>query len=403
MFELEEMHGGPAASIKVAGVGGAGCNVVNNMVASNIRGVEFIAVNTDSQTLENSLAGRRVQIGKALTRGLGAGSRPEVGRDAALEDRDELAQVLAGADMVFITAGMVGGTGTGAAPIVAEVAKELGALAVAVVTRPFFYEGGRRRANADYGVAELQERVDTLIVLPNDKISLVVEKGTSLLESFSKANDVLRHAVQGISDLVLVPGLINLDFADVSAVMAGSGRAVIGMGIGSGQGAAREASKRAVLNPLFENNSIDGASGVLINITGGLNLALSDVEEAAAAIHDSADQDANIILGAVVDPQIEDEVRVTVVATGFKDEKKRAQVPSVKKWSAAPQEPPVQLKAAEPAAAAPAAARPLASEHAAEADPVLAPATLPARYEDPLDIPAFLRKSLRPELRQAVR
>jgi cell division protein FtsZ len=395
MFELEEVNGGPVANIKVVGVGGAGCNVVNNMIASNIKAVEFIAMNTDAQTLDNSLALRKVQIGRTVTRGLGAGSRPEIGRESALEDRDEIADTLAGADMVFITAGMGGGTGTGAAPIVADIAREQGSLTVAVVTRPFFYEGGRRRANADYGISELQERLDTLIILPNDKISLAVDKGTSLLESFSVANNVLRHAVQGVSDLVLVPGLINLDFADLNAIMASAGRAVIGMGIGSGEGGAHEAAKKAVLNPLFENNSIDGASGVLINITGGLELALSDVQEATATIYDSAIEDANIIVGAVIDPDLRDEVRVTVIATGFKDEKRKAQLPNVKKWSAA-KESPVSLKGADRAPAKPVSSGP--------PKPAMPPKpAAPSKYEDPLDIPTFLRKTIKPEVKQAAR
>ncbi len=335
MFEFDETPGGQA-SIKVVGVGGGGGNVVNNMVASNIRAVEFVAVNTDAQALENSVATRKIQIGKNTTRGLGAGSNPEIGRDSAQEDREEIADALEGADMVFITAGMGGGTGTGAAPVVAEIAKELGALTIAVVTRPFFYEGGRRKANADYGVAELRDRVDTLIVIPNDRIAMVVEKGTSILESFSIANDVLKHSVQGISDLILVPGLINLDFADLKTIVKDSGRAVIGMGIsGKGEGSAHDAAKKAILNPLLENNSIDGAQGILINITGGIELALSDVQEATAAIFDSADEEANIIVGAVIDPELKDEVRVTVIATRFKADEPKVQLPQVKKWTAA--------------------------------------------------------------------
>jgi cell division protein FtsZ len=333
MFELEEVRGGQA-NIKVVGVGGAGGNVVNNMIASNIKGVEFIAINTDTQVLETSLATERVQIGGALTRGLGTGAKPEIGRQAAVDDREQLAEVLAGADMIFITAGMGGGTGTGAAPVLAEVAREQGALTVAVVTKPFFYEGGRRRLNAEQGIEELEKNVDTLIVIPNDRISLAVAKGTSLIESFSIANDILRHAVQGISDLILVPGLINLDFADVKTIMSNAGRAVIGMGVGQGEEGAREAAKRAILNPLLENTSIDGSNGILINITGGLELALKDVEEATSPIFDSADENANIIVGAVIDPEIKDDVRVTVIATGFKEKAEKVQLPQVKKWTA---------------------------------------------------------------------
>ena len=371
MFEFEETVGGQMASIKVVGVGGAGGNVINNMVASNIKGVEFIAVNTDAQSLENSMAMHRVQIGETITRGLGAGSKPEIGRESALEDKGRIVEALEGADMVFVTAGMGGGTGTGAAPIVTEVAKAQGALTVAIVTRPFFYEGGRRRVNADHGIAELQEKVDTVIIIPNDRIGLVAEKGTPLLEAFSVANDVLRHAVQGISDLVLVPGLINLDFADVKTVMNNSGRAVIGMGTASGENAAHEASKKAVINPLIENNSIEGAAGILINITGGLKMALSDVQEATAPVFDSASEDANIIVGAVVDPDIKDEVRVTVIATGFKDMNQKAQVEDVKKWNSVPRR---------------------GSERvlAKSVEPVVDETS-----ENPIDIPTFLRKPLR--------
>lgn len=370
MFEFEETIGGNGANIKVVGIGGAGGNVINNMVASNIKGVEFIAVNTDAQSLESSMATCKVQIGETITKGLGAGSKPEIGRESALEDRERIVDSLDGADMVFITAGMGGGTGTGASPIVAEVARDQGALTVAIVTRPFFYEGGRRRVNADHGIAELQDRVDTVIIIPNDRIGLVAEKGTPLLEAFAVANDVLRHAVQGISDLILVPGLINLDFADVKAVMHEAGRAVIGMGVASGEGAAHEASKKAVLNPLLENNSIDGALGILINITGGLKMALSDVQEATAPIFDSASEDANIIVGAVVDPDIRDEVRVTVIATGFKDMNQKTQMEDVKKWNAVPRR---------------GSERVLSKALNAAVD-------MPS--EDSLDIPTFLRKPL---------
>jgi cell division protein FtsZ len=386
MFELEEiMGGGQTAKIKVVGVGGAGGNVVNNMIASTIRAVDFVAVNTDAQSLETSMAHTKVQIGKAITRGLGAGSKPETGRESALEDQDAIAEALGGADMVFITAGMGGGTGTGAAPVVADIAKGQGALTVAVVTKPFFYEGGRRKQNADYGVAELQDIVDTLIVIPNDRIAMVVEKGTPLLESFAVANDVLKHSVQGISDLILVSGLINLDFADVKTIIEGAGRAVIGMGVGTGEGAGHEAAKRAILNPLLENNSIDGASGILINITGGLKMALNDVQEATAPIFDSADEEANIIVGAVVDPDLGDEVRVTVIATGFKQEQPKVELPRVRKWAAQPQ--PVSMKGSE---------RVLAKRLVADTDGA-------GGGEEPLDVPTFLRKSVHAEARTGSR
>jgi cell division protein FtsZ len=387
MFELNDFtaktNGGPVASIKVVGVGGAGGNVINNMIASSITSVDYVAVNTDLQVLETSMATHKVQIGKSITRGLGAGSKPEIGRQSALEDRDAIAERLAGADMVFITAGMGGGTGTGAAPVVAEIARETGALTVAVVTRPFFYEGGKRKRNAAEGIEALQGKLDTLIVIPNDRIGLVAERGTPLLESFSIANDVLRNAVKGITDLILVPGLINLDFADVSTVMEGAGRSVIGMGMGRGENAAHEAAKRAILNPLLENTSIDGASGILINITGGLDLSLDDVHEATGPIFDTADEDANIIMGAVVDPDLKGEVKVTIIATGFESEDKKAEIPNVKKWSAPKPMP-----------------TPTVRTGVRGSDRILAKtlyetqtmSTRSAGEEDLLDIPTFLRK-----------
>lgn len=338
MFELEEVRR-PAARIKVVGVGGAGGNAVNNMVASNIKAVEFIAMNTDEQDLEKSLALRKIQIGRDITRGRGAGSKPEIGRQAAIEDREEIARALEGSDMVFITAGMGGGTGTGASPVVAEIAKEQGILVVAVVTKPFFYEGGKRKRNADMGIDELRKYVDSFIVIPNDRISMVVEKGTFALDGFARANDVLRHAVQGISDIILVPGHINVDFADVRTVMECSGRAVMGMGTGGGEGRAREAAKRAIFNPMLEDNTIEGAGGILINVTGGLDLTLDDLAEANTLVFEAAHGDAIIISGSVIDPDLKDEVRVTVLATGFKKEEK-SEAPSidlpVRKWMAPP-------------------------------------------------------------------
>jgi cell division protein FtsZ len=340
MFEIEDV-GRLVAKIKVVGVGGGGGNAINSM-AANLFGVEFIAVNTDSQHLDASLASTKVQIGNALTRGLGAGSNPVIGRQAALDDKDALIGCIEGADMVFITAGMGGGTGTGAAPVIANIAKELGVLTVGVVTRPFYYEGRKRAMNGEDGIRELKKLVDTLIVIPNDRIHLVVEKGTPLLKSFSIANDVLRQAIQGISDLILVPGLINLDFADVKAVMENSGRAVIGMGTGSGEGSAFEAAKRAISNPLLEESSIEGAKGILINITGGMNLSLDAIQEAASLIHEAAHDDANIILGAVINPDMEEDVRVTVIATGLEETLEKTELPQIKKW--APTKEPIRLK-----------------------------------------------------------
>lgn len=380
MFELEEVRG-QGASIKVVGVGGAGGNAANNMIASNLQGVEFIAVNTDSQVLETALAPTKVQIGMELTKGLGAGSNPEIGREAALEDREALAECLKGSDMVFITAGMGGGTGTGASPVVASVAKELGALTVAIVTKPFFYEGRKRAINAEIGIKELQKYVDTLIIIPNDRIGLVVEKGTPMLKSFAVANDVLRQAVQGISDLILIPGLINLDFADVKTVMANAGRAVMGVGLGRGEGGALEAAKRAISNPLLEDSSTEGAKGIIINITGGLDLSLSSVQDAAGFIYDLANDEANIIFGAVINPDIEDEVRVTVIATGFDEKKEKVELPQIKKWM--PVREPVSFKGADRVLA-----KNLKPNYA-----VTSVSTDLMPYEDPLDVPTFMRKA----------
>jgi cell division protein FtsZ len=383
MFEIEEVRTN-SAKIKVVGIGGAGGNAVNNMIAASLKGIEFIAVNTDAQVLNSSLAQTTIQIGKDVTRGLGAGSDPLKGRESALEDRDIIAEHIKGADMVFITAGMGGGTGTGAAPVVADIAKEHGALTVAVVTKPFFYEGKKRAINAEQGLNQLKEKVDTFIVIPNDRIRMVVDKGTPLLKSFAVANDILRQAVQGISDLILTPGLINLDFADVEAIMTASNRAVMGVGSGSGENGTAEAAKKAISNPLLEESSIDGAKGILINITGGLDLSLVSIEEATGLVYDSAHEEANIIFGAVIDPDLDDEVRVTVIATGFEDrvEKKREKVkiPEVKKWQPKTIEPPLK-----------ASTRLLSKslvdemEHEAIVNDVM-------NYEDSLDTPTFLRK-----------
>jgi cell division protein FtsZ len=385
MFEIEEIRG-QKAKIKVIGVGGAGGNAINNMIASNLHGVEFIAVNTDLQVLETSLAPIKVQIGKELTRGLGAGSDPEIGRQGAIEDRTAVMEHMDGCDMVFINAGMGGGTGTGAAPVIADMAKELGILTVAVVTKPFFYEGKKRLYNAEEGIKELSKFVDTLIVIPNDKISLVVDKGTPMLKSFSIANDVLRQAVQGISDIILVPGLINVDFADVKTIMENTGRAVMGSGSGRGEGGAFDAAKKAVSNPLLEDSSIEGARGILINITGGLELSLSDVQAATSLIYDSAHEDVNVIFGAVIDPDINDEVRVTVIATGFEEKKEKVELPQIKKWT--PIKEPVNFKGSD---------RVLAKTLNCAFDPESAKTDF-FNYEDAIDLPAFLRRSSQKEL-----
>ncbi|NPV26584.1 MAG: cell division protein FtsZ [Firmicutes bacterium] len=304
------------AEIKVIGVGGGGNNAVNRMIAAGLKGVEFIAVNTDAQALQLSQAEHKIQIGAKLTKGLGAGANPEIGEKAAEESREELIQALRGADMVFVTAGMGGGTGTGGAPVVASVAKEVGALTVGVVTRPFTFEGKKRASQAEKGITELKSRVDTLITIPNDRLLQVVDKHTSINEAFRIADDVLRQGVQGISDLIAVPGLINLDFADVKTIMTETGSALMGIGTGRGENRAAEAARGAISSPLLET-SIEGAKGVLLNITGGPSLSLFEVNEAAEIIAQAADPEANIIFGAVIDENLNDEVRVTVIATGF--------------------------------------------------------------------------------------
>lgn len=310
-----EMQAG-MATIKVVGVGGAGNNGVNRMVESGIKSVEFIAVNTDRQALNMSKAGRKIQIGEKLTRGLGAGANPEVGKCSAEESKAELAEALKGADMVFVTAGMGGGTGTGAAPIVAEVSKEMGILTVAVVTKPFPFEGKRRMLQADSGIEELKQCVDTLIVIPNEKLLQVVEKQTTITEAFRMSDDVLKQGVQGISDLITIPGLVNLDFADVKTIMLDAGIAHIGIGRASGEHRSQEAARQAIHSPLLET-SIEGAGGVLINVTGGRDLGLLEINEAAELVQKSVDPEANIIFGAVIDENIENEIVITVIATGF--------------------------------------------------------------------------------------
>ncbi|WP_297049711.1 cell division protein FtsZ [Thermosynechococcus sp. M98_K2018_005] len=308
-----------AARIKVIGVGGGGGNAVNRMIASNVAGVEFWCVNTDAQAIAQSQAHRCLQIGQKLTRGLGAGGNPAIGQKAAEESREDLAAALKDADLIFITCGMGGGTGTGAAPIVAEVAKEQGALTVAVVTRPFTFEGRRRASQADEGIEALQSRVDTLIVIPNDKILSVISEQTSVQDAFRVADDVLRQGVQGISDIINLPGLINVDFADIRSVMADAGSAMMGIGIASGKSRATEAAVSAISSPLLEG-SIEGAKGVVFNITGGTDLTLHEVNAAAEVIYNVADANANIIFGAVIDSQMQGEVQVTVIATGFSGE-----------------------------------------------------------------------------------
>jgi cell division protein FtsZ len=304
------------ATIKVIGVGGGGNNAVNRMIHSGLKGVEFIAINTDKQALFMSQASTKIQIGEKLTKGLGAGANPEIGQKAAEESRDQILQAIKGADMVFITAGMGGGTGTGAAPVVAEIAKEMGILTVGVVTKPFSFEGRKRMLHAEKGMQELKSKVDTLVTIPNERLLQVVEKKTSMIEAFRIADDVLKQGVQGISDLITIPGLVNLDFADVKTIMLNTGLAHMGVGKGSGENRATEAAKQAIHSPLLET-SINGATGVLLNITGGSNLGLFEVNEAAELVSQAADPDANIIFGAVIDEKLQDEIRITVIATGF--------------------------------------------------------------------------------------
>jgi cell division protein FtsZ len=319
---MRDQSGNYLAVIKVVGVGGGGANAVNRMVDAGLSGVEFIAVNTDAQALMMSDADVKIHIGSKATRGLGAGADPAVGRAAAEESRDELKEVLKGADMVFVTAGEGGGTGTGGAPIVAELARELDALSVGVVTRPFAFEGRRRAEAAARGIDELRERVDTLIVIENDRLLQVVEKKTSILDAFRIADDVLRQGVQGITDLITVPGLVNLDFADVRTIMRDAGSALMGIGTAAGENRAAEAARTAVSSPLLEE-SVEGATGILMNVTGGPDLGLFEVNEAAEVVTGAADQNANVIFGAVIDESLQDQVRVTVIATGFGTTRRR--------------------------------------------------------------------------------
>ena len=309
------------ATIKVIGVGGGGTNAVNRMVDSGIRGVEFVAVNTDRQALLLSKAASKIQIGEKITRGLGAGANPDIGAQAAEESKAEITEALRGADMVFVTAGMGGGTGTGAAPIVAACAKEMGILTIGVVTKPFTFEGKKRLSQAERGIESLKSKVDTLVVIPNDKLLQVIDRKTSIVEAFKMADDVLRQGVQGISDLIAVPGLVNLDFADVKTIMLNTGMAHMGIGRASGESRAEEAAKQAVQSPMLET-SIEGARGVIINITGGNNLGLHEVNTAAELVQRSVDPEANIIFGAVIDETLEEDIVITVIATGFEQEDK---------------------------------------------------------------------------------
>jgi len=329
IFEFEEAGQSLHARMKVVGVGGGGGNAVNRMIDEQLTGVDFISVNTDSQALSRSKAPARIQIGKRLTRGLGAGARPEIGRQAIEEDREEVMESLRGADMVFVTCGMGGGTGTGAAPIIAELAREVGALTVGIVTRPFQFEGRKRMLQAEMGITEMRKNVDTMIVVPNERLLAIVGKGTQFLDALKKADEVLLHATQGISRLVTTTGIINVDFADVRTVMQNGGAALMGTGIGRGENRALEAAQQAISSPLLDNVSISGASAVLLNITGGDDLTLGEATQISEIVHDAVGEDAEIIFGAGNDPAMQGEIRVTVIATGFdrtREEPKRADI-----------------------------------------------------------------------------
>ncbi|WP_214483253.1 cell division protein FtsZ [Bacillus sp. SM2101] len=358
------------ATIKVIGVGGGGNNAVNRMIEHGVQGVEFIAVNTDAQALNLSKAEIKMQIGAKLTRGLGAGANPEVGKKAAEESKEQLEEVLNGADMVFVTAGMGGGTGTGAAPVIAQIAKDLGALTVGVVTRPFTFEGRKRSTQAGGGIAAMKDSVDTLIVIPNDRLLEIVDKNTPMLEAFREADNVLRQGVQGISDLIATPGLINLDFADVKTIMSNRGSALMGIGIATGENRAAEAAKKAISSPLLEI-PIDGAQGVLMNITGGMNLSLYEVQEAADIVASASDQEVNMIFGSVINESLKDEIVVTVIATGFKE----TEIPQGRQIR--------QSAGANTQKATAATSREKESENVSNYNP--------QQTEDTLDIPTFLR------------
>ena len=325
-LEFEDMEYEQFAKIRVVGVGGGGNNSIDHMVANKVNGVDFVAVNTDVQALKKSTANDKLQIGTKLTKGLGSGGNPEMGLKSAEESREDLKEILNGSDMVFVTAGMGGGTGTGAAPIVANVAKEMGALTVGVVTRPFSFEGRRRAQQAEYGISELKEQVDALITIPNDKLLQIVDNRTPMTDAFAIVNDVLHQGIQSITDLISTPALINLDFNDVKSVMKDAGSALMGIGVAKGENRAVDAATAAISSPLLES-SIDGAQGVILNITGCNNLSLFEVNEAAKIVEAAADKEANIIFGAAIDPSLDDEVRVIVIATGFDNEKKVKEEP----------------------------------------------------------------------------
>jgi len=389
IFEFEEAGQSLHARMKVVGVGGGGGNAVNRMIDEQLTGVDFISVNTDSQALSRSKAPSRIQIGKRLTRGLGAGARPEIGRQAIEEDREEVLESLRGADMVFVTCGMGGGTGTGAAPIIAELAREVGALTVGIVTRPFQFEGRKRMLQAEMGITEMRKNVDTMIVVPNERLLAIVGKGTQFLDALKKADEVLLHATQGISRLVTTTGIINVDFADVRTVMQNGGAALMGTGIGRGENRALEAAQQAISSPLLDNVSISGASAVLLNITGGDDLTLGEATQISEIVHDAVGEDAEIIFGAGNDPAMQGEIRVTVIATGFdrtREEPKRADIISfpAKRREERPANPVVSAPAG-PTGTTPA---PL------PATPVRPAKPAPAADVPDMEIPTFIRRQM---------
>ncbi|MCG7897637.1 MAG: cell division protein FtsZ [Candidatus Thiodiazotropha lotti] len=389
MFELMDTHSQNAV-IKVIGVGGGGGNAVNHMLTGEIEGVDFICANTDAQALRNSEVRTLLQLGSDITKGLGAGADPEIGRQAALEDRDRIEEALDGADMIFITAGMGGGTGTGAAPVVAQVAKDLGILTVAVVTKPFGFEGGKRMKIAEQGMEDLGKHVDSLITIPNEKLLAVLGKEMSLLNAFKSANDVLLHAVQGIAELITRPGLINVDFADVKTVMSEMGAAMMGSGEANGDNRAREAAERAIRSPLLEDVNLAGAKGILVNITAGLNLAIGEFDEVGTTIREFADEDATVVVGTVIDPDMQNDMRVTVVATGL-GERLKAELPKPTKVEDLP---PVKLVDSQEPQRVPEDYRELDRPTVlrnSNSDRSAAVATADGNL-DYLDIPAFLRR-----------
>jgi cell division protein FtsZ len=367
-------EGAMGASIKVIGIGGGGCNAVNRMIEAGIEGVEFISANTDLQALRQSNAPVKLQLGAKLTKGLGAGANPEVGRKAALEDTEKIIELLEGADMVFVTAGLGGGTGGGSAPIVASLSAELGALTVAVVTKPFLFEGKKRMSQAEQAIVELREGADTVITIPNERLLTTVPQCTSLVDAFKFADDVLRQAVQGISDLITIPGVINLDFADVKTIVTGMGMALMGTGVAEGDSRAETAARKAINSPLLEDTTIQGARGVLINITGSRDMTLHEVSEASRIVQDAAHQDANIIFGSVFDDQMEDKLKITVIATGFDEEEMEDSLSFKRQPAGAKQDEGGSLTTREPVLI-----------HASG-----------SQSENDLDVPAFLRNKTEP-------